>query len=31
MKVASEQLDFEKAIVLRDELNELKRQMKKLS
>ena len=31
MKVASEQPDFEKAIVLRDELNELKRQMKKLS
>ena len=31
MKVASEQLDFEKAIVLRDELNELKRQLKRLS
>ncbi|MDE6061100.1 MAG: UvrB/UvrC motif-containing protein [Clostridia bacterium] len=30
MKVASEQLDFEKAIVLRDELNELKRQLKRL-
>lgn len=31
MKVASEQLDFERAILLRDELNELKRQLKKLS
>ncbi|MCM1393885.1 MAG: UvrB/UvrC motif-containing protein, partial [[Eubacterium] siraeum] len=31
MKVASEQLDFEKAILLRDELNDLKRQLKKLS
>ena len=30
MKVASEQLDFEKAIVLRDELNDLKRQLKRL-
>lgn len=31
MKVAAEQLDFEKAILLRDELNELKKQIKKLS
>ncbi len=31
MKVASEQLDFERAILLRDEMNELKRQLKKLS
>ncbi len=31
MKVASEQLDFERAILLRDEINELKRQLKKLS
>lgn len=31
MKVAAEQLDFEKAIILRDELNELKKQIKKLS
>lgn len=31
MKVAAEQLDFEKAILLRDELNELKKQVKKLS
>ena len=31
MKVASEQLDFERAIILRDELNELKRQLKRLS
>ncbi len=30
MKVAAEQLDFEKAIILRDELNELKKQLKKL-
>ncbi|MBR4800807.1 MAG: excinuclease ABC subunit UvrB [Clostridia bacterium] len=31
MQTASAQLDFEKAILLRDELNELKRQIKKLS
>lgn len=31
MKVAAERLDFEKAILLRDELNELKKQIKKLS
>ncbi len=31
MKVAAEQLDFERAISLRDELNELKRQLKRLS
>ncbi len=31
MKVASEQLDFERAILLRDEMNELKRKLKKLS
>lgn len=31
MKVAAEQLDFEKAISLRDEMNELKKQIKKLS
>jgi len=31
MKVAAERLDFEKAISLRDELNELKRQLKRLS
>lgn len=31
MKVAAEQLDFEKAIMLRDELNELKKQIKRLS
>jgi len=31
MQTASAQLDFEKAILLRDELNELKKQIKKLS
>lgn len=31
MKVASEQLDFESAIKLRDEMNNLKKQIKKLS
>ncbi len=31
MKAAAEQLDFEKAILLRDELAELKKQIKKLS
>ncbi len=31
MRVASEQLDFEMAIKLRDEMNELKKQIKKLS
>ncbi len=31
MKVASEQLDFERAILLRDQMNDLKRQLKKLS
>lgn len=31
MKVAAEQLDFEKAISLRDAMNELKKQIKKLS
>ncbi len=31
MQVAAERLDFEKAILIRDELNELKKQIKKLS
>ena len=31
MQTAAAQLDFEKAILLRDELNELKKQIKKLS
>lgn len=31
MQTAAERLDFEKAILLRDELNELKKQIKKLS
>ena len=31
MSVAAERLDFEKAIALRDEMNELKKQIKKLS
>lgn len=31
MSVAAERLDFEKAIALRDEMNELKKQIKKFS
>ena len=31
MQVAAERLDFEKAILIRDELSDLKKQIKKLS